>query len=133
MRKSLNILFFLVNVTLVVQYLTAAFLAVGISRYEGSWLEHNNIPLEDTMRVYITTIYFIVTTISTLGYGDIVPWAIYEFYLMIIIELLGVAFYPFMMHQLREIYQLRIAHVDDLVNLRTSEFEMILVKNKTQP
>jgi hypothetical protein len=49
-------------------------LAVGIAKFDNddtaSWLEANHIH-NDTMSWFIASIYFIVSTISTIGYGDI--------------------------------------------------------------
>ena len=47
--------------------------------YKNSWIEEYfnryKIPLNDLRitELYLTTIYWTVTTISTVGYGDIVP------------------------------------------------------------
>jgi voltage-gated potassium channel Kch len=45
--------------------------------------------------IYITALYWAVTTIMTVGYGDILPVTVYEKLLICIILVLGVAIFSF--------------------------------------
>lgn len=114
--KLLNAYFFIINITLVVQLLASLILSIATNEYDNSWLQDQNIPLHDTESAYIAAIYFIVTTISTLGYGDITAKSFTEYIIMIFIQMIGVGFYPIMINQMRSIYEIRVAHIDDLVN-----------------
>lgn len=40
---------------------------------EGNWLRANNIIDADKLMTYVTSCYWAVVTIATVGYGDITP------------------------------------------------------------
>lgn len=41
--------------------------------YQKSWMFSENIPEDKFHKQYITSLYFVTTTLSTCGYGDIIP------------------------------------------------------------
>jgi len=77
-----------VFITIFILNLTAClFIFLGINTY-SSWIIHLNIHDESYLNIYLTSIYFIIVTITTVGYGDItgqtVPEITFQIYLLII-------------------------------------------------
>jgi len=77
-----------VFLTIFILNLTAClFIFLGINSY-SSWIIHLNIQDESYLNIYLTSIYFIIVTITTVGYGDItgqtVPEITFQIYLLII-------------------------------------------------
>ena len=53
-------------------------------------------------RKMLTVWYFIITTLTTVGYGDLFPVSTNEYAVMIIILLLGVAFFAYIIGVINE-------------------------------
>lgn len=49
----------------------------------------NTIEAKTFSRIYGRTIYFILTTITTIGYGDIYPTNLNEYGYVIVLEMIG--------------------------------------------
>jgi hypothetical protein len=47
------------------------------------------------MQELLVTFYFMITTLTTVGYGDLYPKNIYEMSLMIFIMLIGIALFSY--------------------------------------
>lgn len=61
-----------------------------------SWLEQAEVVGKPEMIQYFHTVYYITTTILTIGYGDIHPYTFPEICVVIVIEAIGVFFYNFL-------------------------------------
>ena len=53
-----------------------------------SWATYENLIGEDKLTLYINSLYWSTITILTVGYGDIVPYTIYEKLFVMIMSLL---------------------------------------------
>ena len=74
--------------TIIILNMTAClFIFLGINSY-SSWIIYLNIQDESYLNIYLASIYFIIVTITTVGYGDItgqtVPEISFQIYLLII-------------------------------------------------
>ncbi len=72
--------------------------------------------------VVIRCMYFILTTITTVGYGDFVPWSNAERIYMLLVELFGVAFFSYCMGNFTEIissYYTKLGGSDKSAELQT--------------
>ena len=61
----------------------------------SNWLIQTKTGDESFPHIYIKSIYFMITTLTTVGYGDIVSQSMIERIFQIIILVLGSIFYPF--------------------------------------
>jgi hypothetical protein len=50
---------------------------------------------ETRINLYFASIFYVLTTITTTGYGDIVPMAMDEVFLTILLTCIGVIFYSY--------------------------------------
>jgi len=66
----------------------------------------NNIPEDEQATAFfrlITCCYFAITTLSTVGYGDLTPMSPFEMILVIVFMLVGVAYFSYIMSSFIEI------------------------------
>ena len=65
--------------------------------YSKSWMQGQNIPEGLFYKQYITSMYFVTTTLSTCGYGDIIPVSgdRVETFVNTIIIFVGMLFYSY--------------------------------------
>ena len=70
--------------------------AYGLNGGSSSWPERSR---------FIKILYFSLTTLSTVGYGDIYPVTYIEMIVTVLIMFLGVAFFSFIMSNLMEILE----------------------------
>ena len=107
--KNIYSVFRLILLTVIITYFMGLFfyLVSGLFKDNDEDMDNfiNYYQLEDTPGYYrmITSCYFSITTLSTVGYGDLSPKSKHEMILGIFIMLLGVAFFSFIMGSFIEI------------------------------
>ena len=72
------------------------FIFLGKSIYPG-WIYENNIQNNNFNYIYITSLYYLMTTLTTVGYGDIPVTSIYEKYYQIILLMIGTCAYSWIL------------------------------------
>lgn len=81
---------------LIVQYLACTWWAIG--KYQNgtnTWLIQSGVAEYSKISQYFRTYYYITTTITTIGYGDLHPYNFNEILIFIFIELIGCFYYNF--------------------------------------
>lgn len=88
---------FFIAITLFVHWIACIWFGLaylnGFS--EKSWILRNGFLDLEPFEQYIRSLYWVITTITTVGYGDITPILNYEYIMTIIIMLLGASLYAF--------------------------------------
>lgn len=67
-------------------------------------IQQNSIEYSETT-TYISSIYWVFTTLSTLGYGDITPRERYEYLFTMMIEFMGVFLFAYMMGNINNLIE----------------------------
>lgn len=81
----------------IVHFCACLFWYVGHSQLpDDGWIFHSNLVAKPLIVQYFHTVYYITTTVLTIGYGDIHPHTFPEICVVIVIEALGVFFYNFL-------------------------------------
>ena len=86
------ILFFIT--LLVINMTTCLFIFIGTNTYPG-WIIKLNIQDNSYLHIYLVSIYFIIVTITTVGYGDITGETLPEIFFQIYLLIIGTIAYSF--------------------------------------
>ena len=73
---------------------TCLYIFLGINSYP-SWIIKLNIQDDNYVNIYITSLYFVIVTITTVGYGDITGNTIPEVLFQMVLLILGTIVYSF--------------------------------------
>lgn len=75
---------------------------------------------------YPAAVYFIISTFTTVGYGDFSPHETFEIFLVMVLELIGLAFFSYIMGTLSSIQSQKSAYT--IIAKKKKEFEEFLLK-----
>ena len=75
-------------------------------RIPGSWIDvmEENRHRTDSVTKYISSIYWVVTTLTTVGYGDFKGFTSEEYIVTMVVEFTGILFFSIMMGSINEIF-----------------------------
>ena len=118
--------FFIIKVFLMLSFVhLTACIHIFISRNSyPSWI--NNLKLNNSsfLKIHVTSIYFIITTVTSVGYGDITGNSINEVIFQIILLIFGIFAYSWAVsalsnyihekNKLREVFEKKIKILDDI-------------------
>ena len=63
--------------------------------YEGTWIQAHGYDSLNDSQLYLVSFYWTITTISTVGYGDITPETLIEKFCLMQLMIIGVVFYSY--------------------------------------
>ena len=110
----MTLLYFFANFFLVFRFK----IIQDTNREDDNITTKSDIPDEDSARqikgVYTTMLYFAVTTINTVGYGDVIPVNYYEYAIVQVFLLSGVFLYGFIMSEIQLLARFDL----DIVSMR---------------
>ena len=115
---------------IVMHIIACAWIYVGERPVWGSWLRNDNFNISqsyhDATTVYITSIYWVVTTLTTVGYGDIYGTTEEEFIFTMVVEFIGILVFSIIMSTVNSFLS---AQGDiDIVTQKSDEVDVWLVK-----
>lgn len=111
---------------------------------ECSWLEQGHkddpacnkgptVDVTNNTTVYITAIYWVITTLTTVGYGDYKGYTPTEYAFQMLIEFLGIGVFSFLMQAISALFSSDIT-IQDIIDDRKEEIEdWIRVLEKARP
>jgi len=70
------------------------FAEIGEEGYKN-WIENYELENRSEFQLYVISYYFVITTFSTVGYGDFSPQTSYERIFVIFLEIAGIIFFSF--------------------------------------
>lgn len=83
--------------------------------------------------MYVNSLYWVVTTFSTVGYGDFSPKTRTEIWLAIVVELVGLVFFAYLMGAVSSIVT-QSNYVEEEKSASNNELEnWMLLLNKSRP
>lgn len=82
---------------------------------------------ENDKTVYITAVYWVITTLTTVGYGDMKGYTPPEYMFQMIIEFLGIGVFSFLMNCISDLFTTDTT-IQNIIDSRTEDIEMWLRK-----
>ena len=67
---------------------------------EDNWTQKLSISIDDFWGKYIGSLYFSMTTMLTVGYGDLSPVNSVEFLVIVVIQILGVVIFAYVVNEI---------------------------------
>ena len=121
-------LFFFIMLFLMVSHIVSCLwvLAASINEsHTGTWL--HNMTGQHDLEIYLTSIYFTVQTITTVGYGDYAGSTPDEYIFSIALEFMGLTFFSFLMGSINGIFNTS-DNFDDLIEEKLDSLDMWIKK-----
>jgi hypothetical protein len=59
----------------------------------------------DYWSIYISSLYFVITSFSSIGYGDLKPYTKNEYLFILFMEMIGIGFYGYMLGTIQKLFQ----------------------------
>ena len=75
---------------------------------EEGWIYNNHlggIQKLDFSSIYTTSIYWVITTFTSIGYGDVCGHSVIEYVYILLVEMVGMCFFGYMMGTFQQLIQ----------------------------
>mmetsp|Transcript_27671 Transcript_27671/g.20788 ORF Transcript_27671/g.20788 Transcript_27671/m.20788 type:complete len:194 (+) Transcript_27671:1001-1582(+) len=118
----------IVYLTLIVHILACIWVYIGIVE-PLSWLhaEERKYLMSDQLDVYVNSVYFIITTLTTVGYGDITGSSNNEYLFQMVVEFIGIGFFSLLISSINNIL-VQESKLQDIIDERIEDLDIWLRK-----
>ena len=125
-EKLFNIFMFIFKIFSFMHILICIHLFLGWQRYPN-WMTHINIMDEDLIIKYISSFYFIIETMTTVGYGDIICISPIERFFQLILLSIGIVSYSFIISKFTN-YVMKQSKEEIELDKKMTELEQIRIQ-----
>ena len=80
---------------------------------------------EDDFKVYIIAFYWVITTLTTVGYGDFKGYQSLEYCFQMVVEFLGIVVFSYLMNLIKKL-AVQESTLQDLIDERGEQVELWL-------
>ena len=132
LEKSFDILKFILSTTCNMHIMSCTQILLCKSRgnYEKSWMFSKGIPEHDYKTQYITALYFVTTTLSTCGFGDISATRgdLLESLAILLLQFVGMLFYSMSIQKVQSYFVTDEISAPEFANAMQHLTEYLVVK-----
>jgi hypothetical protein len=103
---------------------------------EGSWIRRPDelvtVDNNSDSDVYISSTYWVITTITTVGYGDIKGYTPEEYIFTIFVQFLGMGVFSYLMNSINSLFdqEIKLSHIYDRRNEKMENWLRLLEKTR---
>jgi len=103
---------------------------------EGSWIRRPDelvtVDNSSNSDVYISATYWVITTITTVGYGDIKGYTPEEYMFTILVQFLGMGVFSYLMNSINSLFdqEIKLSHIYDRRNEKMENWLRLLEKTR---
>ena len=105
-KKIVGFFRLMVFMLVCIHTLACIWIRLGLA-IEGSWIDvHEGVGevlRENKVNMYIAALYWTITTLSTVGYGDLKGYTPREYLFQIVLQFIGIGYFSFFMSKVQEI------------------------------
>lgn len=94
---------------------------------DQNWVAIEGWTNESGLRIYLNSLYFVLTTITTVGYGDMGGHTTSEYMFSMVMEFVGMSFFSFLMGSIGDMLT-GTQRFEDLINEHMEELDLWLRK-----
>ena len=114
----------LFNLFFIIHVLASTWIYLGRT-IEESWVEMNNFDKDDIKKLYITSVYWVITTLTTVGYGDFKGFQSNEYIFQMAVEFIGIGFFSFLMGSINNIL-VQESKLQDIIDEKIEDLDIWL-------
>ena len=125
---------FFLLLSLTVHLFGSMWVYIGILNGKEGWIEQKLDLLDATSRdtlprsrVYIASLYWVMTTFTTVGYGDIAGHANNEYLYQMLVEIIGIGFFAYLMGNINSLF-VQVDSIYELKAAKEEELELWLIR-----
>ena len=104
---------FTISLLLTMHSIACIWIKIGTEN-ENTWIDERNLDKSDTNLLYITAIYWVTATLTTVGYGDVKSQITYEYVYTMFTEFVGIGFFSFIMGSINTVLLTDVGESDEI-------------------
>ena len=81
---------------------------------ENTWVDERELDKGDSVMLYITALYWVTATLTTVGYGDVKSQIRYEYMYTMFTEFVGIGFFSFIMGSINTVLLADVGGSDEI-------------------
>ena len=104
---------FTISLLLTMHSIACIWVRIGLED-ENTWIDERNLERSDMTMLYITAIYWVTATLTTVGYGDVKSQITKEYVYTMFTEFVGIGFFSFIMGSINTVLLTDVGESDEI-------------------